>query len=542
MTGDGTFCLEKATGYDNAPDTGRITLLVVGGDEEMAGGLRGRIGDRCNRLILLKAGDWSVTRWQEERPEGHLWAVINLDMSIEAVTRWTNLVRLTLRPNRLVVVCPTRQPRDIITLSRIPAVCLARQGAPCEEILTELTSEPQVDEARDAMEGSLRALTRASEELFPSEDPSGQLARLLKIFKAQLQVDRATVVLKEDDDTLRVVAGFGMPGDLKIGDTIKPSPGSITSWVLRNRTPRLVEGDYPNSSRKSAVRSAVCAPLIVRDELLGAVSFSSFHGGRKFVPSDLSTVSVFATMLAFSMSNHKLQQDMIARERLAAIGRTTATIAHCMKNIVQILEGSVYLLGQSARRYEQDDILGKGHHLVDRATQRLQHLVYELLEYSRPSTPDLRTCDPSEIVHEILDEFLVPPWTESHDFGIEVNDTRPIPLDDRRLVRALSNLISNGLDATRAGGRLRLSVDSADGWVVFSVADSGPGVSEEELPRIFDAFYSTKGSKGTGLGLAMVRKFCEENGGRVEAARCEDLGGLKVSLVLPALAVPENSA
>ncbi len=534
MSGDGTFCIR-----DTATTSDTLTLLVVGGGDEFASNLQARIGDRCERLIHLKAGDWSKTSWQEDRPEGTLWAVVALDMSVDAVTRWTNLVRLTLRPNRLAVVCPTDLPRDIVALSRLNAICLARRGSSCDEILAELQNQPIVDESRDTMEDSLRALTRASEELFPSEDPAGQMARLLKIFKARLKVDRATVVLK-DGDSLRVVAGFGMPGDLKVGDTINPSPGSITSWVLNNRTPRLIEGDYPNSSRKSVVRSAVCAPLLVRDQLLGAVSFSSFHGGRQFVPSDLSTVSVFATMLAFSLSNHQLQSDIVEKERLAAIGRTTATISHCMKNIVQILEGSVYLLHQSKTAHADDDILEKGHHLVDRATRRMQHLVSELLEYSHACTPELSICDPAEIVHEVLDEFLVPPWTDTHEFDIRVSASRSVPLDDKRLVRALSNVLGNALDATRAGGRVRLSVDWQGDWLELSVADSGAGVNEEELPRLFEAFYSTKGSKGTGLGLAMVRKFCEENGGRAEASNCSDLGGLKVSMILPVLGAPEE--
>lgn len=533
MAGDGTYCLDNA-----AKAASNIHLAVVGGSEELRAALQDRLGERCESLRHLKAGDWNETGWQEARPAGTLWAVVALDMPLETVVRWTQLISVTLRPNRLVVVSPTDRPADHVALSRLGDIGIVRRGANAEEILAELDA-PVAESDRQNPEECLRALMRASEELFPTSDPAGQLSRLLKIFKTQLKVDRATVILK-DGDKARLAAGFGLPEDLKIGDTIELKPDSIVSWVMVHRQPRLIEGSYSGGSRRSEVRSAVCAPLQVRDELLGAVSFSSMKGGRQFTPADLSTISVFATMLAFSLSNQRLVEDNVKKERLAAIGRTTATIAHCMKNIVQILEGSVFLLREPARQ-EPQGVVGKGHHLVDRATQRLQHLVHELLEFSAARTPELRPADPAQVVQEALDDHLIDPWINTHRFEVRLDNSRTILLDDRRLVRALANLLGNSLDETKGGGRVLLGVEWEGDWVKFSVSDSGDGVPEDKLARIFDAFYSTKGSRGTGLGLAMVKKFCEENGGWAEASRDAELGGLKVTIVLPVIEAPVAS-
>jgi len=89
------------------------------------------------------------------------------------------------------------------------------------------------------------------------------------------------------------------------------------------------------------------------------------------------------------------------------------------------------------------------------------------------------------------------------------------------------------MDAVVRNGRIHVSAEHDDGFVVFAVEDNGPGVPAEELSRIFDAFFSTKGSKGTGLGLAMVAKFCEEHGGVAVARRGGSLGGLRVEMRLP---------
>jgi len=530
MAGDGNYCLDQI-----AKAAAHVNLVVVGGSEELRSAMEDRLGDRCDSLRHLKAGDWNETGWQEARPEGTLWAVVALDMPLETVIRWSQLLSVTLRPNRLCVVSPTDRPADHVALSRLGDIVIARRGANADEILAELEA-PSADSDRQNPEECLRALMRASEELFPSSDPSGQLSRLLKVFKTQLKVDRATVILK-DGDKARLAAGFGLPEDLKIGDPIELKPDSIVSWVMAHRQPRLIEGSYSGGSRRSEVRSAVCAPLIVRDQLLGAVSFSSMKGGRQFTPADLSTISVFATMLAFGLSNQSLAEDNARKERLAAIGRTTATIAHCMKNIVQILEGAVFLLREPANQDPQG-VVGKGHHLAERATTRLQRLIMELLEFSAAKTPELRVADPAHILQEVLEDHLVAPWIDTHRFEVRIDGSRPVLLDDLRLVRALANLMGNSLDETKGGGRVLLGVEWEGDWVKFSVSDSGDGVPEDKLARIFDAFYSTKGSKGTGLGLAMVKKFCEENGGHATASKDPELGGLKVTMTLPVIEAP----
>src|SRR5690606_27909057 len=89
-------------------------------------------------------------------------------------------------------------------------------------------------------------------------------------------------------------------------------------------------------------------PMMSRDKLIGIVNFSSLKSGRQLTPSDLAAAEVFASLIAMSISNHRLHGENVQAERLATVGRTTATVAHCIKNILQIFKGSAMLLGQES--------------------------------------------------------------------------------------------------------------------------------------------------------------------------------------------------
>jgi signal transduction histidine kinase len=99
----------------------------------------------------------------------------------------------------------------------------------------------------------------------------------------------------------------------------------------------------------------------------------------------------------------------------------------------------------------------------------------------------------------------------------------------------------NAMEANADGGTIKICLKAEGNQLLFKVADSGPGVPDDKLTEILTPFFTTKGSRGTGLGLAMVSKFCEENSGKMEVQGYGELGGLSVTLRLPLLpAQPEQ--
>jgi len=219
----------------------------------------------------------------------------------------------------------------------------------------------------------------------------------------------------------------------------------------------------------------------------------------------------------------KLQGELIQSERLAATGQTVAGLAHYIKNILNGLKGGAYVLNVALDKNDTDKIKS-GWTMMERNLARTTDLVLDLLAYSKEREPEPENCYPNEIVEEVctlMDQ-------RARDNGIMIErDLDPsigqVYLDPKALHRFLLNLVSNALDAcifdSAAKKRWKVRISSAidkDHQVRFEVADNGMGMDKETKERLFSALFSTKGERGTGLGLLVTDKIVRENGGSIE--------------------------
>ncbi|MDK2972390.1 MAG: hypothetical protein PWP23_2145 [Candidatus Sumerlaeota bacterium] len=492
-------------------------------------------------------GDLTHTDWQSQRKAGVLWAVVAPGgtglLRLDSAVAWTQAISVVLRPQRLVVLLESVALEEILALVRAGADGVLPANATPEEILAELRRPGT--RGKDYFpdpQNWLGSLRRASEELLLIEDPKTQLFKLLRLFVSQLKVDRCSIMLLDDDSNLRLEAGIGLPGELKIGTVITPQPNSVSAWVLERRQARLVEGTLDPTASRIGRRalSAISAPLIAQDHLIGLVNFSSFDPARRLSSSDLAAAQVFASMLAMAIQGHRLFQENLAQERLSTIGRTMAHVSHSIKNILLIFNGANMILKKGVESNNLQ-MARDGCLMTERATRRLEGLIMDLLDYSKERKPDLVPTDVALLLQNVKETYFEPIRREGHSLEVSCTIDRTVLLDEHRLQLALFNLISNALDVMTAGGRIRLKAFERKETVVFRIIDDGPGISEENLPHIFEPFYSTKGSKGTGLGLAMVRKFTEENEGRVTAENAPG-AGLAISMELPLIREEEDPA
>ena len=221
----------------------------------------------------------------------------------------------------------------------------------------------------------------------------------------------------------------------------------------------------------------------------------------------------------------RLEEELIKSERLAAIGQTVAGLAHCIKNILLGLEGGVYIVNKALKK---DDMrkLDTGWDMVRRNIDKVSNLVLDLLNYSKEREPEYESCSPNVIADEVC-ELMDPKAGESGIEGIEiVRDLDPdmgeVSLDPKGIHRCLLNLVSNAIDACmldeEEGKEYLVKVTTrreSDGGVTFQVSDNGCGMEEEVRRQIFTSFFSTKGSKGTGLGLLVTQKIVQEHGGTI---------------------------
>jgi len=147
---------------------------------------------------------------------------------------------------------------------------------------------------------------------------------------------------------------------------------------------------------------------------------------------------------------------------------------------------------------------------------RLDYIVTQFLQAIRPSTPQLRLSQLNDVVIETLD--LLRPEIENRGIIIREKLARQLPsapLDPAQMKQALVNLIKNAIHAMTKGGTLTLQTDARSDGIVVTVADTGGGIPQEQISRIFEPFYTTK-KKGTGLGLMIVQRIVRDHGGRID--------------------------
>jgi len=211
----------------------------------------------------------------------------------------------------------------------------------------------------------------------------------------------------------------------------------------------------------------------------------------------------------------QMEQRMRQADRLAAVGRLSANMAHEIRNPLASISGAVEAL---ARDLPPDHTRGQLVEIVLRESARLNQIVGDFLEYARPAP-----MAPIEInMAEILDEVLLLIEHRALPANLKVSreygEALPVRADPQRLRQAVWNLCLNAVQAMPDGGELRVGAHSLrerGGHLQISITDTGQGIAETDLPHIFEPFFSTK-PEGSGIGLALVYRVVEEHGGSIE--------------------------
>lgn len=228
----------------------------------------------------------------------------------------------------------------------------------------------------------------------------------------------------------------------------------------------------------------------------------------------------------------KVEEDLKQTDRLAAVGRLAAGMAHEIRNPLASISGSVQLL-MEAEHAPPEDLRLMG--IVVKEADRLSSLLSDFLAFARPKQPLKEMVNVASILDQLADML-----TADHRFkGIEFKQIYPDEsiyfLDQGQILQALWDLAINAAEAMQGRGQLTFMIETQDNFTIV-VEDNGPGISKEIKSRIFEPFFSTK-EQGTGLGLASVYSIVESHGGKVTVDKGA-AGGARFSLVF---AVGEGS-
>ncbi|MBD3390883.1 MAG: PAS domain S-box protein [Chitinivibrionales bacterium] len=231
-----------------------------------------------------------------------------------------------------------------------------------------------------------------------------------------------------------------------------------------------------------------------------------------------------------------LEEEMQRTKTMAALGEMSATVAHEIRNPLGAMGVWAGLLD---RDFDRDDPRRKTLKRIIDGLARLNRIVSNLLVYSRPLEARLRRVALQDILTETVDfveieiERLGQHVTVTRAFAGE--DSVTVMADPEKMQQVIMNLCMNALQAMPDGGDLRVSVEDSPkgsaGYACFEVTDTGEGIEEERLEKIFDPFHTTK-ENGTGLGLAIVKKFVEHHSGYIRV-RSTKGRGTSVRVFLP---------
>jgi signal transduction histidine kinase len=259
----------------------------------------------------------------------------------------------------------------------------------------------------------------------------------------------------------------------------------------------------------------------------GDIYIDSSVKNYTYAPDQLRLLTAIGLQAGLAIQNAKLYAQGLQAERLAAIGETTAALSHSIKNILQALRGGADVVEMGLRASNLPQVQ-KGWRIADRNLERILALTTNLLAFSKPREPKLEPINPRVLIEDCVELVAV----GANEKGVMVvadveQDMPPIPIDSDGMHQVLMNLLSNALDAVEPTmGLIRVVCRYApdERAAIIEVIDNGRGVAPTMMKHMFELFHSTKGNRGTGLGLAVAKKIVDEHDGVITVSSTEGQG------------------
>ena len=309
----------------------------------------------------------------------------------------------------------------------------------------------------------------------------------------------------------------------------KPPANHPLSEILRTGKPVLLQTDaasrlidtsampaYIVGVRAMHPQSALFLPLLARSELIGVLSL--FRSGRSFDGDDLAFSEDLARLAALALDNARLLDAV--RGSLRGQEEMVGVVSHDLRNPVAAIKmlSRALLNGPEGGSTERNQNLA----LIAEAADQMDTLIRDLLDVNSLDAGNLRIAkepiEPSALLREAL--RTLQPLVSEKQIALDIQIEEGLPrvlADTERIQQVLSNLVGNAIKFTPKGGKIVIAARSDDHTVTVSVADSGSGIREEHLPKVFDRYWqSTRTNRqGAGLGLAIAKGIVEGHGGRI---------------------------
>lgn len=530
-----------------------LILTVLQGPEK---GRRFRLPDNEPQLIgrsseALPIKDQTISRRHAElTPDDGRWFINDLKSANGTFVNGQRVAeRRQLRPGDQILTGTTLLLfGQELTPRRPHGVRVAKPGEIDSVVEKTVPSNDDsmimaVPEPNEAAALQLRVIYELTQLVGAVEDRQSLLDKVMDLVFDNFQADRGFVLLQEmpTDRPEPVVVRHRVPPKNKQDHRITVSR-TIVQHVMRQGEGVLSSNAMADSRfaagesvQEYGIRSAMCVPISVKSRSFGVLYIDSQVANYTYTEDQLKLLTAIGVQTALALSNVGLYAERVTRERLAAVGETVASLSHSTKNILQGMRGGADLVELGLKK-QNLKVIQSGWDIVSRNLDRIYSLTLNMLAYSKQRRPEVEMTNLPKLLEEIV--TLVQKQFDNKQVALITDieqDMPPVPVDPSGVHQAVLNLLQNALDAAPAQvGAVSFACEyqANPQMVRIRVSDNGPGIEEEHQRRLFQPFYSTKGLRGTGLGLVVTKKIVDEHGGaiHVESTRGE---GTSFTIELP---------
>ncbi len=392
-----------------------------------------------------------------------------------------------------------------------------------------------LSEDETMLEGRVATGALTAEEAYPIWERLSNERHSLK----ELLSSRQGEFSREDEPINRLVKQMKIP--------LKGVENIFTKTVYEGKAFNVTDGmENPLIDRGFVellrTGSFALVPLASRGNPLGVLLADNFINKKPIEDEDVERLRTFANHASLAIENshlygslqekveelssayHELQENrdkLIRYERLSAVGEVAAKVTHEIRN-------PMVAIGGFARRILKKDSDGEVNRnylkIIVEEIGHLENILTDILYFAKPAVPNRSSVN----VNEIIDNILAILGVEIEENNIQVtkhlySNLPVLSLDENQIRRVIINLFKNAIQAMPEGGTLNVSTTIENQWLLIEVTDTGIGISDEDIDKLFDAFFSSK-STGSGLGLTVSAQIINNHGGTIEVKKQEPRG------------------
>jgi signal transduction histidine kinase len=406
--------------------------------------------------------------------------------------------------------------------------------------------DPQVANPLSVNKSPWEIMYRTSLAVSRTLDINQLLEQIVDLIFQWVQCDHACVMLTDSvSNELKPVYRKNRKPQSNHQITISRT---ILDFVLKNEEGVLTSNAKDDrrwntsaSIEASGVCEAICVPMKGRYGVVGVLYIDTMVNATMqsetpnrssqtqlhvFDEEHLKMMVTIGHQAALAIEDTHFYQTTIQTEKLAAVGQTIANLSHHVKNILQGLKGGGYMVHEGLKRNELEPIRA-GWEICEKTHNRIESLVLDMLTMSKEREPKRESTNLVLLIQDALSIAQAP----ARDANVQLAwnppaDPQTACVDPEGIHRAVLNLILNAIDATsgRPDAKVSIALLCTRDSTRIEIEDNGVGIPQSQLQTIFSLFESTKGNRGTGLGLPVSQKIIREHGGDISVLSVVDQG------------------